>query len=91
MTRKWFAPISESRQSIRTGTARPRRRSAGLSLESLEVRLALSSVPSGPVPLDLNPQPLPPGFMAKVASVTPDATGARGGTHGVTPSIIAII
>jgi hypothetical protein len=61
-------------RSDRNRTARPRRRNAGLTLESLEVRLALSSVPAAPVPADFNPQPLPPGFVAEFRALTPDAT-----------------
>ncbi len=66
MTRNLCALVSHTLRTDRNRTARARRRNAGLSLENLEVRLALSSVPAAPVPLDLNPQPLPPGVVRKL-------------------------
>jgi hypothetical protein len=74
----------------RTRTASPRRRGAGLKIESLEARLALSSVPAGLAPLHLKPQPLPPGYMAVVRSWTPEAgiVGNHIGTSLATPDIV---
>jgi hypothetical protein len=70
MTRNWFAMKSRSLRMDQNGTRRPRRRPLGVSLESLEARLSLSSVPAvTPRSWDLNPQPLPPGFMAEVGAM----------------------
>ncbi len=81
MTRNLTALVSRTLRTDRNRTARPRRRNAGLTLESLEVRLALSSVPAAPVPLDLNPQPLPPGVVRRWDVVAPDIQGNHIGTN----------
>ncbi len=39
------------------------------------MRLALSGAPAAP---DLNPQPLPPGFVGEFRSLTPDITVTKG-------------
>ena len=62
MTRNWIATASRTLGMVRSGSARPRRRRTRPCLENLEYRLSLSSYSAGP--MDLNPQPLPPGFMA---------------------------
>jgi hypothetical protein len=72
MTRNFIALVSQTLRTDRNRTTRTRWRNAGLTLESLEVRLALSSVPAAPVPLDLNPQPLPPGVVRKLNPVAPE-------------------
>jgi hypothetical protein len=59
-------------------------------LESLEVRLALSSVPAAAVPLDLNPQPLPPGVVVKHNPVVPAIQGQHIGTSAATAADITI-
>ncbi len=79
MTRNWLALASRTLRMDRNRTGRPVRRGAGLALESLEARLAFSSVPAAPVPMDLNPQPLPPGYVVGVHShsLAPDVQGAH--------------
>jgi hypothetical protein len=70
MTPNWFAQTLRTLQMDQNGTHRPRRRSAGVLLESLEPRLSLSSLPAvTPRSWDLNPQPLPPGFMVEVGAM----------------------
>ncbi len=83
MKRNWFARASRTLRMDRNRTGRPVRRGAGLALESLEARLALSSVPVAPVSLDLNPQPLPPGYVVGVHlhSLAPDVQGQHIGTN----------
>jgi hypothetical protein len=89
MTRNLIALASRMIRTERTRKASPRHRRAGLKIESLEARLALSSVTAAPVPLDLNPQPYPPGYMAVVRSWTPDLgiVGNHIGTSVATPDI----
>jgi hypothetical protein len=45
MTRNWIALASNHVPFLHSGIGRPRSRNAGLSLESLEARIALSSFP----------------------------------------------
>ena len=66
MTRNWIAMASRTLFSGRSASAsRPGRARTSPRLENLEGRLSLSSVGVGKVVAqwDLNPQPLPPGFM----------------------------
>jgi hypothetical protein len=88
MTRNLIARVSRTLRTDRNRTASHRRRNAGLTLESLETRLALSSVAAAPVPLDLNPQPLPPGVVRKFNPVTPDIQGNHIGTNVAAPDIV---
>jgi hypothetical protein len=75
MTRNLIATASRALGMVRSTSRRPARHRAAFRLESLEYRLSLSSVSTGGVaPADLNPQPLPPGFMA------PMIVGAHIGT-----------
>jgi hypothetical protein len=73
MTRNWFALASRTVRLLESRTEGPRRRCAGIMLESLEVRLPLSALPTAPVPADLNPQPLPPGIVAAPIKATPSS------------------
>jgi hypothetical protein len=88
MTRNLIALVSRTLRTDRNRTASPRRRNAGLALESLEVRLALSSVSAAPVPLDLNPQPLPPGVVRRFYSVAPNAIQGNHIGYNATPDIV---
>jgi hypothetical protein len=64
MTRNWIATASRTLGMVRSSSVRPRRRRANPRLENLEARLSLSNFGVGRVvSLDLNPQPLPPGYM----------------------------
>ena len=64
MTRHWFSSASRTLGISGSTSARVRRNRTSPLLENLEQRLSLSTV-SGlkAVPLDLNPQPLPPGYV----------------------------
>jgi hypothetical protein len=68
MTRTWIAMTSHTLRTTQPGTASRRPRRAGVRLERLETRLALSSYSAAPVPMDLNPQPLPPGIVIALNS-----------------------
>jgi hypothetical protein len=68
MTRNLIARASHTLRMVQPGTSNSRHRRMGLSLEGLETRLALSSSPAGSLPLDLNPQPLPPGIVIALNS-----------------------
>jgi hypothetical protein len=85
MTRNWISAASRTLRMVEPRAERPRRRGAVIALESLEVRLALSSMSAAPVPADLNPQPPPPRFVAEVRSLTPDISVTKDtdwvGTH----------
>jgi hypothetical protein len=90
MTRNWFALASRTVSLLESRTEGPRRRGAGISLESLEVRLSLSALPAASVPVDLNPQPLKPGVVAQFRSLAPDAAGNKMAEPAVThPVVIA--
>ena len=69
MSRNWIATVARTLFSARSASgSRPRRARTSPRIENLEYRLSLSSVSAGKmVPLDLNPQPLPPGFMMPMA------------------------
>jgi len=75
MTRNWIATASRTLWMVRSASACPRRHRASPCLEDLEYRLSLSSVSAGP--MDLNPQPLPPGY----AHVEPMIQGNHIGTN----------
>jgi hypothetical protein len=68
MTRNWIAMTSRTPRVHQNQSRRPRHRNAGVSLETLEARLSLSSVALTPRSWDLNPQPLPPGVMVEMGS-----------------------
>jgi hypothetical protein len=85
MTRNWIATVSRNLSIGRSSTARPSRRRTSICLENLEQRLSLSSFGSKMAPLDLNPQPLPPGY----AHVEPWVI--QGQHIGMNPAIIAIL
>ncbi len=87
MTRNWITMASRTLRTFETSTERPRRRGAGFVLESLEVRWALSSVSAAPVPADLNPHSLPPGFAAEFRSLTPEITVTKTLDAVSTPNI----
>ena len=63
MTRNWMMMASRTLTMVRSGSASPRRRRVSPCLENLEYRLSLSSVGCKMQPADLNPQPLPPGYV----------------------------
>jgi hypothetical protein len=70
MTRNLLARASDHLQSRERAMRSPRSRRAGICLESLEARLSLSAVSGTASPTwDLNPQPLPPGYMAEVSTM----------------------
>jgi hypothetical protein len=71
MTRNWLTSASHSLRMTQPGTSSRRPRRTGLRVEGLETRLALSSYSTGPVAPALNPQPLPPGVVVRLAKVTP--------------------
>jgi hypothetical protein len=54
MTRNWLALASRALRVVQRGTRSPRRRRAGLRLESLETRLTLTSFPPVPARPNLN-------------------------------------
>ena len=67
MTRNWIELASRTLRIVERRSVRPRQhRGLGLQLESLEVRLSLSSYSAGSFHADLNPQPLPPGRSADI-------------------------
>jgi hypothetical protein len=70
MTRNWIATASRAFGIVRLGSVHPRRRRANPGLENLEQRLSLSNWGVGQgVRLELNPLPLPPGYMAIKSNV----------------------
>jgi hypothetical protein len=62
MTRNWIDTVARTLGWARTESQHHRRqRRVATSLEFLEPRLSLSAV-GHVAPMDLNPQPLPPGY-----------------------------
>jgi hypothetical protein len=71
MTRNLIARASHTLRMTQPATISRRPRRASIRLELLETRLALSSYSAVPVPLDLNPQPLPPGIKFAPRDLNP--------------------
>jgi hypothetical protein len=71
MTRTSISMARSASQNVDVRKGNNRHRRVGVRVEGLETRLALSSYATGPVSLDLNPQPLPPGIVIVLAKATP--------------------
>ena len=107
MTRNLMTLVSRTLQLARPASKHTGRRRTGLSVESLEYRLSLSSVSAGVVvamDAPLNPQPIPPGrrpppmivgnHIGTPAAIQGNHIGtpaAIQGNHIGTPAIIAIL